>query len=66
MIPLSLIVFITGVYSLVLYSYIQHGPKRRLLVRGRILGTDYMLVTFLLWVPLNLLILCGDLIQNWL
>lgn len=65
-VPLSLIVFITGVYSLVLYSYIQHGPKSRLLVRGGVLGVDFMLVTFLLWVPLNLLILCGDLLQNWL
>lgn len=61
-----MMVFVVGVYSLIVYSYIQHGSSRKLMVVGSVLGVDYVLVRFLFWVPLNLLILCGDTMGGWL
>ena len=61
MFPLGLIIFVVGVYSLILYGYSQHGEECELGFGGKLLGFDYIIITFLLWVPLNLLSVCIDL-----
>lgn len=54
--------FVTGVYSLVLYSSIQHGCVRGLAYGARAGGVNsrFMLISWLLWVPLNLIRACLD------
>lgn len=66
LVPTGLIAFVVGVYSLCLYAYIQHGRERRVRVAGEVLSFDYMLLRFLLWVPLNILVLCRDFMVGWL
>lgn len=65
-IPMGAIVFVVGVYSLILYRYSQHGGEVESTQGGKLLGFDFIVMSFLLWVPLNLLILCRDLMVGWL
>lgn len=65
-IPMGAIVFVVGVYSLILYRYSQHGSEVESTQGGKLLGFDFIVMSFLLWVPLNLLILCRDLMVGWL
>lgn len=48
MVPIGLIVFVTGAYSLILYSCVQHGSGSRLRGVGGILGIDHLLIRCLL------------------
>nr|AFU50168.1 NADH dehydrogenase subunit 4 [Exema canadensis] len=62
---LSLLSFFSAAYSLYLYSYSQHG----VLVGGiySFYGSslrEYLLL-FLHWLPLNMLVLCGDYLFNF-
>lgn len=63
--PLGVIAFVAGVYSLLLYSMVQHGEVNGLITRGRVIGSRVRTMTFLFWVPLNLLIVGGDFIFSW-
>lgn len=60
LVPIGFMAFVVGVYSLCLYAYIQHGGEGGVRVAGKILGFDCILLRFLLWVPLNILVLCSD------
>lgn len=56
-IPLGMIVFVTGAYSMVMYSSIQHGVLSSLVAEERIImGSSFIVMCWVLWVPLNLLI----------
>nr|YP_010688218.1 NADH dehydrogenase subunit 4 [Pillucina pisidium (Dunker, 1860)]WBR65412.1 NADH dehydrogenase subunit 4 [Pillucina pisidium (Dunker, 1860)] len=66
MVPIGCMVFMVGIYSLLLYSYPQHGGEVELSCGGKLLGSDYMVMAFLLWVPLNLLTICSDFMVSWL
>lgn len=66
MVPLGFIVFVTGVYSLILYSLIQHGRIRGLRLGGSVLRSSYMTISLILWVPLNLLIGFRDVMKGGL
>ena len=48
MVPIGFMTFVVGVYSLVLYRYIQHGSERRVRVGGKLLGPSFILIRFLL------------------
>lgn len=63
--PLVGMVFFVGVYSLLLYCLIQHGSVRNLVVSGGVLRSSVRTVIFLLWVPLNFLIVGRDLMFCW-
>ena len=58
--PLGVSVFLSGVYSLLLYVATQQGEVRGLRFKGGLLGNPFMVVGFLLWLPLNLLSSRGD------
>lgn len=45
MVPLGLMVFITGVYCIVLYSSIQHGRVRGLVGSGVLVGSSFMTIS---------------------
>lgn len=47
-VPLGFIVFVTGVYSLILYSLIQHGRVSGLRMRGSLLRSRYMTISLIL------------------
>lgn len=66
MVPMGFMAFVVGVYSLILYRYIQHGGEVELRQSGKLLSPDFIVIRFLLWVPLNLLVLCGDFMSGWL
>lgn len=66
MIPTGLMVFVVGAYSLILYSLVQHGVENRIRVAGKVLGCEFILIRFLLWVPLNLLVLSGDVLVSYI
>lgn len=42
MVPVGLMVFVTGVYCMVLYSSIQHGMVRGLVGSGVLTGSSFM------------------------
>nr|UFY98543.1 NADH dehydrogenase subunit 4 [Piophila megastigmata]UFY98556.1 NADH dehydrogenase subunit 4 [Piophila megastigmata] len=66
MIMLSLISFFSAAYTLYLYAYSQHGKVFSGVYsfsEGKL--REYLLL-FLHWVPLNLLILKGDMCMLWL
>lgn len=63
---LALISFFRAVYSLYLYSYIQHGKFYSGLYSISIGVTREYLLLFLHWIPLNLLILKGEYFTLWL
>lgn len=66
LVPVGFITFVVGVYSLILYRYIQHGAGGEGSFGGKLLRVNFLLMRFLLWVPLNALTLCGDLFSGWL
>nr|YP_009441924.1 NADH dehydrogenase subunit 4 [Dryocoetes autographus]AOY40132.1 NADH dehydrogenase subunit 4 [Dryocoetes autographus] len=60
------LVFYSGVYSLFLFSFTQHGQiYSGLFSINFINGREYFLL-FLHWVPLNLLFLKGELFISWI
>nr|UZT26994.1 NADH dehydrogenase subunit 4 [Euwallacea similis] len=62
---LFFMVFYSGVYSLFLYSFTQHGQYYSgLFSVGQINSREYLLL-FFHWVPLNLLFLKGELFCCW-
>nr|YP_010447342.1 NADH dehydrogenase subunit 4 [Piophila casei]UTN43262.1 NADH dehydrogenase subunit 4 [Piophila casei] len=66
MIMLSLVSFFSAAYTLYLYAYSQHGKGFSGVYsfsEGKL--REYLLL-FLHWVPLNLLILSGDMCMLWL
>nr|ALO70831.1 NADH deshydrogenase subunit 4 [Philonthus fimetarius] len=66
MIPLSILSLFSAVYSLYLYSYSQHGKIYSGLYSFSMgLSREYLLL-LLHWLPLNLLILKGDLVSLWI
>nr|YP_009441885.1 NADH dehydrogenase subunit 4 [Xylosandrus crassiusculus]AOY40080.1 NADH dehydrogenase subunit 4 [Xylosandrus crassiusculus] len=63
---LFFLVFYSGVYSLFLYSFTQHGQfYSGLYSISQINSREYFLL-FLHWVPLNLLFLKGELFTCWI
>lgn len=65
LVPLRIIGFAVGVYSVVLYSCVQHGCIAEIYLRrpGRraaLVHPRFILMTFLVWVPLNLFAACLD------
>nr|AOY39677.1 NADH dehydrogenase subunit 4 [Scolytinae sp. BMNH 1040080] len=59
------LVFYSGVYSLFLYSYTQHGQfYSGLFSVNQVSGREYFLL-FLHWVPLNLMFLKGEFFLCW-
>nr|ALO70381.1 NADH deshydrogenase subunit 4 [Bisnius sordidus] len=66
MIPLAILSFFSAAYSLYLYSYSQHGK----LYSGMFSISSGMVREYLLlllhWLPLNLLIMKGDLFSLWI
>nr|ALO70740.1 NADH deshydrogenase subunit 4 [Neobisnius villosulus] len=66
MLPLSFMSFFSAVYSLYLYSYSQHGKLNSSLYMFSMgLSREYLLL-LLHWLPLNILILKGDLFTLWI
>lgn len=65
LVPVGLIFFLVGVYSLLMFSTTQYGGVGRLTLRGGVLGSGYLVVCYLLWVPLNLFLLARDLMLGW-
>nr|UYB77583.1 NADH dehydrogenase subunit 4 [Philonthus lomatus] len=66
MIPLSILSFFSAVYSLYLYSYSQHGKLYSGLYSFSMgLSREYLLL-LLHWLPLNILILKGDIFTLWI
>nr|YP_009441872.1 NADH dehydrogenase subunit 4 [Xylosandrus morigerus]AOY40041.1 NADH dehydrogenase subunit 4 [Xylosandrus morigerus] len=62
---LFFLVFYSGVYSLFLYSFTQHGQfYSGLYSMNSVNGREYLLL-FLHWVPLNLLFLKGEFVSCW-
>lgn len=61
-VPLGLATFVAACYSLLLYSTIQHGRVSGLIHRSNAGGLDdsFIMMTFLLWVPLNTIVGCLD------
>nr|QEL51258.1 NADH dehydrogenase subunit 4 [Philonthus decorus] len=66
MIPLSLLSFFSAVYSLYLYSYSQHGKLHSGLYSFSMGYSREYLLLMLHWLPLNLLIMKGDLFTLWI
>lgn len=58
--PLGVIAFVAGAYSLLLYGAVQHGRVRNLRFKGGVLGSSQFRMGFLLWVPLNVLLVGSD------
>lgn len=59
--PLGGMAFVAGVYSLLLFSMVQYNKVSGLVISGgTVSGSKTMVVIFLLWVPLNLLIMRMD------
>nr|YP_010254858.1 NADH dehydrogenase subunit 4 [Lissorhoptrus oryzophilus]QUA05797.1 NADH dehydrogenase subunit 4 [Lissorhoptrus oryzophilus] len=58
--------FFSAVYSLFLYSYIQHGKIYLGMYFYKCINYREFLLLFLHWVPLNLLILKCDLLVLWI
>lgn len=48
MVPLGFIVFVTGIYSLILYSVIQYGRVSGLRMRGSLLRSRYITISLIL------------------
>ena len=66
MVMLAFISFFRAAYTLYLFSFSQHGKLYSgLFATSRGQNREYLLL-FLHWVPLNLLILKGDLVYLWL
>lgn len=65
LVPVGLISFLVGVYSLLMFSCTQYGDVGRLTLRGGVSGCGYLIVCYLLWVPLNLFLLRADLVLGW-
>nr|AOY39780.1 NADH dehydrogenase subunit 4 [Xyleborinus saxesenii] len=66
MLFLFFLVFYSGVYSLFLYSFTQHGQfYSGLFCISQISIREYLLL-FLHWVPLNLMFLKGELFTCWI
>nr|AML25960.1 NADH dehydrogenase subunit 4 [Staphylinidae sp. BMNH 1274222] len=66
MISLMLISFFSAVYSLYLYSYSQHGAMYSGLYSFMNSSLREFLLLILHWLPLNLMILKGELFFNWI
>lgn len=64
-IRLRLIGFFVAAYSLYLFSFSQHGVYRERIFRFSRRNICEFLVVFLHWVPLNILIVCRELILIW-
>nr|AVN67394.1 NADH dehydrogenase subunit 4 [Elliptorhina davidi] len=66
MIVLMLLSFFSACYTLYLFSYSQHGQIYSGIYASSLgYGREYLLL-FLHWLPLNLMIMKGDLIMLWL
>ena len=65
MFPLGGMAFFAGVYSLLLYSMVQHGNLRGLVNRGGLIGGGVNSMVFLFWVPLNMIIAGSDFLVRW-
>nr|QIV24700.1 NADH dehydrogenase subunit 4 [Enneaphyllus aeneipennis] len=66
MILLSMISFLSAVYSLFLYSFSQHGNYYfNLYSLGQVASLEYLLL-FLHWIPLNFLILKSEYFMLWI
>nr|YP_009442002.1 NADH dehydrogenase subunit 4 [Anisandrus dispar]AOY40223.1 NADH dehydrogenase subunit 4 [Anisandrus dispar] len=63
---LFFLVFYSGVYSLFLYSFTQHGQYYSGLFSISQINSREFLLLFLHWVPLNLLFLKGEYFSNWI
>nr|YP_009708252.1 NADH dehydrogenase subunit 4 [Figulus binodulus]QEV84358.1 NADH dehydrogenase subunit 4 [Figulus binodulus] len=63
---LALISFFSAVYSLYLYSYSQHGVLFSGLYSFSLGSIREYLLVFLHWVPLNLLVVKGEMFCLWL
>nr|ADO60447.1 NADH dehydrogenase subunit 4 [Impressosora ruficollis] len=63
---LMLISFFSAVYSLYLYSFSQHGSLYSGFYSSYSCYVREYLILILHWLPLNLLILCGDCFSVWL
>nr|YP_003734723.1 NADH dehydrogenase subunit 4 [Opisthopatus cinctipes]ADE05872.1 NADH dehydrogenase subunit 4 [Opisthopatus cinctipes] len=63
MILISLVSFLSAIYSLYMYSFINHGKIAELSKFFNVYEREYMIM-FLHWIPLNLLILKPEMIFN--
>lgn len=59
-IPLGIIAFVAGARSLIIYIIIQHGSTGELSVSGSRTPRTFITITFLLWVPLNIVTISRD------
>nr|ALO77607.1 NADH deshydrogenase subunit 4 [Hemipeplus sp. HEM01] len=66
MLFLMIISFFSAVYSLYLYSFSQHGSIYMGVFSGYTVSVREYLILILHWLPLNLLILKGELMLLWL
>nr|YP_010946955.1 NADH dehydrogenase subunit 4 [Sigmella ectobioides]WGO57712.1 NADH dehydrogenase subunit 4 [Sigmella ectobioides] len=66
MIVLMLLSFFSSAYTLYLFSYSQHGVFYSGVYSCSLGYVREFLLLFLHWFPLNLLILSGELVVNWL
>nr|YP_010327175.1 NADH dehydrogenase subunit 4 [Dryocoetes hectographus]UJG10836.1 NADH dehydrogenase subunit 4 [Dryocoetes hectographus] len=63
---LFFLVFYSGVYSLFLFSFTQHGQVYSGLFSINYINEREYFLLFLHWVPLNLLFLKGELFVSWI
>nr|YP_010535865.1 NADH dehydrogenase subunit 4 [Anaedus unidentatus]UYB79077.1 NADH dehydrogenase subunit 4 [Anaedus unidentatus] len=64
MVFLMLMSFFSAVYSLFLYSFSQHGSLQELYSFSMCNVREFFLL-FMHWLPLNLLVLAGEVMFNW-
>nr|ARH54450.1 NADH dehydrogenase subunit 4 [Lissodema cursor] len=66
MLMLSLLSFFSGVYSLYLYSFSQHGKLSINMISFYCSQVREYILLILHWLPLNFLILKGDMVSLWI
>nr|YP_003204781.1 NADH dehydrogenase subunit 4 [Cymbium olla]ACF04875.1 NADH dehydrogenase subunit 4 [Cymbium olla] len=66
MIPVGLMSFLAALYSMYLYTCIQHGASPKFLKPFSALKSSVSTMLFMHWVPVNLLVMKSDLVFMWI
>nr|ATZ70082.1 NADH dehydrogenase subunit 4 [Conus venulatus] len=66
LIPLALMSFLSALYSMYLFTAIHHGGSPKFIKPFALIKSPGFLLLFLHWVPVNMLILKGELVSIWI
>nr|ATZ69913.1 NADH dehydrogenase subunit 4 [Conus trochulus] len=66
LIPLALMSFLSALYSMYLFTAIHHGGSPKFIKPFTLIKSPGFLLLFLHWVPVNMLILKGELVSIWI